>query len=834
MSKERVFPAKFQVIIALSIIWLGSNVCDRLWLRLDRSPPAWDQSNHLTLSLKYLNALQNPQFLDGHWWRSFWMLSTKYPPLTYILTAPFQAVFGTGNDRALLVNFLYSAILLLSVYGIGKTLFNSQVGLWGAGLCVLFPRLYEVRLNYLIDTPLMTFTVATFCCLTVWRDRKTRSQQWFWTILFGISLGLALMTKQSVMFFLVVPLFWLGISYLWQRKWERIAQLITSFVVSVLIWGFWYRTNWIYLFSTAQNSNAIPATLEGDPPLNTIAAWTYYWNDLPKAVSWVLLIVPLVGLILHLLGRFSGELDNKKAAKGIAWLALYFISAYLICSAIFNKDNRYIMSYLPILAVFLGYCLTLWRGKWQSISWLTVAIAILIMGSKLFPIPGMGGIAQALSPGNLTYPYLGAEVPNAEVIEEIIQTTPHLRATLGVIPSTPSINHDTLNYFGALRNRQVYARELGATTEQVAQDERSLEWLLTKTGDNGMAKEAQLALAKDLEKDSAFRLQKSWQLSDNTVLKLYHRQLPSVTVQPLSQTKKKIHLDSVVAPSEVPPNGPIPVTYKWSGSGEELESGLVLLTWGQKGNARFHSFWLHDRAIGMGNLSLGSSQKAFRVTEVTAMFPDKDVVPGTYTLTATYLNRKTGETYPIAVPSHSIKIDPQVPPLTSPVLDFVTQLRRLALNLPKGIEGLDPVFEQVARLNQYDPTQDYLKQSELTLNYRLTHEVKNLCTIVHKKLDWTYGLVLARVLQENPEGAIAALKSLVQLDPNNAFAHAYLAFVYLYDWQPKAAQQALQPALTLQPNVPEIQALKGIAALMQGNLIEAWKTIALLKRGSRH
>lgn len=827
MSKERIFPTQFQVIIALSIVWLGTNLCDRLWLILDRSVPAWDQSNHLTLSLKYLNALQHPQFFDGYWWRSFWMLSTKYPPLTYILTEPFQAIFGTGNEKALLVNFLYSAILLVSVYGIGKTLFSSQVGLWGAGLCVLFPRLYEVRLNYLIDTPLMTLTVAAFCCLTIWRSQKMRSQQWFWAILFGIALGLALMTKQSVMFFLFVPLLWLGISHLWQRKWERIAQLITSFLVSVLIWGFWYRTNWIYLFSTAQNSNAIPATLEGDPALNTIAAWTYYWLDLPKAVSWVLLIVPIVGLLLHLLGRFPGELDNKKAAKGITWLALYFISAYLICSAIFNKDNRYIMPYLPILAVFLGYCLTLWRGKWQSIRWLTAAVAILVMGSKLFPIPGMGGMAQALSPGNLTYPYLGAEVPNAEVIEEIIQTTPYLRATLGVIPSTPSINHDTLNYFGALRNRQVYARELGSTTEQVTQDGRSLDWLLTKTGDNGMAKEAQLVLAENLEKDPAFRLQKSWQLPDNTVLKLYHRQLPTVTVQPLSETRQKVHLERIITPPEVPPNVAIPVIYEWSGSGNELESGLVLLTWHQKESDRSNSFWLHDRAIAMGNLSLGSSQAAFRVTEVTAMLPDADIVSGTYTLTATYLNRKTGETYPIAVSSISFKIDPQVPPVTSPILDFVTQLRRLALNLPKGIEGLDPVFEQVARLNQYDPTQDYLKQAELTLNYRLTHQVENLLPMGDKKLDWTYGLVLARVLQEDPDGAIAALKSLVQLDPNNAFAHAYLAFVYLYDWQPKAAQQALQPALALQPNVPEIQVLNGIAALMQGDLIKAWKIISL-------
>ncbi len=139
MPKEQVSTTKSQAIKILGMIWLASNLCDRLWLALDRSVPAWDQSNHLTLSLKYLDALKNPQLFDGQWWQSFWMLSTKYPPLTYILTAPFQQVFGTGNDQALLVNFLYSAILLISAYGIGKTLFSAQVGLWAAGLCVLLP-----------------------------------------------------------------------------------------------------------------------------------------------------------------------------------------------------------------------------------------------------------------------------------------------------------------------------------------------------------------------------------------------------------------------------------------------------------------------------------------------------------------------------------------------------------------------------------------------------------------------------------------------------------------------------------------------------------------------
>jgi cytochrome c-type biogenesis protein CcmH/NrfG len=83
-------------------------------------------------------------------------------------------------------------------------------------------------------------------------------------------------------------------------------------------------------------------------------------------------------------------------------------------------------------------------------------------------------------------------------------------------------------------------------------------------------------------------------------------------------------------------------------------------------------------------------------------------------------------------------------------------------------------------------------------------------------------------LHKDAEGAIAALKQVVQLDSQNPFAHAYLAFVYLYEWRGKAAQEALQPALALNPNIPEIQALSGAAALLQGNIFKAWSILQKL------
>lgn len=811
-----------EVVIILGLIWLVSNLVDQLWLILDHSAPAWDQSNHLTKSLQYFHALETPKFWDSQWWRSFWMLSSKYPPLTYIIAAIFQKIFGVGNDSALITNFLYNGILLISVYTIGKTLFNPQIGLWGAGFSMLFPRLYQTRLQFVIDNPLMTLTVACFCCLTIWKYEKIRQKQWLWSLIFGLCWGLALLTKQSVMFFLFAPLVWLGINYLWQRKWERIVQLIVSFIVSAFVWFPWYRTNWIYLFSTISNSNSIPATYEGDPPLNTLAAWTYYWQDLPLAVSWVLLLVPLVGLILNSLGRFpknNNNLEHKKAIESIGWLAVYFVGSYLVCSAIFNKDTRYIMSYLPILGIFLAYGLMQWRGKWQPVRWITIGLAFLVMLTNLFPISGTDKLSLALSPGVLFRPYLGPELPNSNLIETVIETTPYQIANLGVIVNTDFFNHNTLNYYGQLANFQVYGRELGNEGKDIQQDREYFDWFVTKTGDNGFAREPQLDLAKQLETDPNFNIVKTWNVSDNNVLKLYHRKQPSSIVEKIANSQPKIQLDKVIVPSKVPPGFPLLITYEWSGSWSELKSGLVLLNWKQNDS----NFWIHDHGIGEGMLK-GNNPNAqgFKVIENLGMLVPKNSQDGDYQLTATYLNRETGETYPITVPDVTITVDSTIPPVASSPLDLVTRLREMSVNLSQGIKGLDGIFDDVDRVNQYDPRQDYLKQAEIALNYRLNNNPEK------DQLNWTYALVLSQILQEDPQGAIAALKQLIDIAPDNPYHHAYLAFIYLYNWQPKAAETALKPALELQPNVKEFQALQGISAVMQGNFIKGWQILAPL------
>ncbi len=797
----------------LVAIWLIAVLRDRLWLALDKSVPAWDQGNHLTGSLNYLNALQNAQLFSlfsSTWWQSLWMLSKKYPPLTYISTAPWQQIFGSSPDNALLVNVFFSGILLTSVYLLGKELFNPQAGLWGAGICVLLPAFYILRLNYLVDYSLVALGIASFTCLTIWYRKKS----WYWALGFGFCFGLAMLAKPTVLIFFCCPLLWIGATIIWQTKWGAIAQLITAFFLSLLICGPWYRTNWLFAISSYERGIVGGAMAEGDPPLNTLAAWTHYLQTLPVAFTFPLLIVPIVGFLLYL-PRWWRKFPQIETLR---WLLIFFLPAYLINSAIVNKDTRYVMVAYPILAVILGYGLTLYPKRWRGVAWGTMGLSFLLMCLNLFPIGSGAGtyIARLFSPNAQYHPYLGATWPHEEVIAEINRTTPHLQTNLGVLMSTPQLNNHNINYYGALTNFQVYGREVSGKEEFIATDARAFDWFITKTGDLGSVPSSQTQMVQRIESGQDFSVAKTWTLPDATTLKLYHKKVPNLAVQPLSNQETQVKLTSINIPSQGPPGQPIPVTYQWSGSGQQLQNGLVLLTWQHRQNVGANTFWLHDHGIGLGQLYLKELEKNFQVTERTAMLPPKQLKPGEYQLQATYLNRKTGNSYPLKVPNVNININPEATVIAAPELDLVTQLRNVAPNLSQGTTGLEPIFAQTGRINQYDPTQDYLAQAETTFVYRLQQE---------KNLNYAYGLALARALQRDVAGTKKALQQIIILEPQNPYPYAYLAFVNLYDFHPHAAQEAIQPALQQNPNSEEFQALNGIAALMQGNIFRAWQNL---------
>jgi tetratricopeptide (TPR) repeat protein len=129
----------------------------------------------------------------------------------------------------------------------------------------------------------------------------------------------------------------------------------------------------------------------------------------------------------------------------------------------------------------------------------------------------------------------------------------------------------------------------------------------------------------------------------------------------------------------------------------------------------------------------------------------------------------------------------------------------LSIELRQG--KLDNIFEQISNFNQYDPTQDYLKQIDFAANYHLQQEPENL--------HWRYTLVLSQLLQRQVPELIENLTQLTKYDSKNPYVWLYLAFVYLYDFQPRQAEPKLEIAEKIQPDISEIKTLKTVTKIMK-------------------
>ncbi|WYL98671.1 MAG: glycosyltransferase family 39 protein [Gloeotrichia echinulata DVL01] len=821
-----LFRRKFQFLTSdraiLIMLWIAAFVCDRLWATLDNSPPAWDTGDHLTRAANYWGMLSHPQFFSGDWWTKLWQLSPSYrAPFVYLMTVPFFTLFGCSFESGTLVNVLFTAIILIFVYQLGKHIFSANVGLWAAGLCILVHSFVLIRLDYLLEYGLTATLIFAFTSLTFWRDADSPKKQWFWSVCFGVGAGITVLSKPSGLIFLLIPSVWVLGENILSKNWRRIAQLVVAFLIAVMVLYPWVSVNWLTILTSSENNNNYGLKYANSPQANSLEGWVYYLSVLPDMIYPPLLYMCLGSGIL---GAATWLVKGKRSpAESVTkkstwrWLLIFCLGTYFLFSFLSNKDFRFILPYLPVVLVLLARLLTISSTIWsQWLRWVTVAITSLFLISDLFPIPFL----QQFSGRHL--PYLGATYPHAEVIAEVIQKQPYLRSNMGIVPNTVQINPFNLDFFGSAANFQVFARQIGTNIKNIPQDARSLNWYITKTGDQGAIggfEAAQAALNTTVTQSPDLKIQKTWNLPDKSELRLYQRRVSPVVVEKLNSTPPPQVSLGVLTSVQAPPGKPIPVQYEFTGSWEQLQDGLVLLTWQGQGNQR----WLHDHAIALGQLYTKTeappANTAFRVIETLAMLPPAELSAGTYNLKAIYLNRRTGNTYPLPTPPIQITLNPQAANIPAPELDLITQLEQLATGLPQG--KLDPIFREIARINQYDPLQDYLNYAEIALSYRLSQEPKNL--------DIAYSLALSQTLQRRVEPLLKTLDKITQQDAQNAYAWTYLGFVHLYNFQPKAAESALQVAEKLNSKIPEVKSLRIVSSAMQFNFLQAWERYKLAK-----
>jgi 4-amino-4-deoxy-L-arabinose transferase-like glycosyltransferase len=307
-------------LICLILILVGINV---FWL-LTSYVPYVNQDWVLVHPLKMHRLIEDGQLAR------IASVSNYYPPFTPFVTAISTFyLFGASDFSSLLSFNIFFVILLLSVYGIGKVLHNEWVGLFAAAIAGLMPIINNMSRTYNWDFPLGAMVCLSIYLLLRSEDFSSRK----YSLLFGVSAGLGLLTKWSFFCFVIGPAVYAlyrGMRY--KRRYVLVNSGLSA-LIGLAIACVWYVPN---------------ISISTDLVTNVVANW----NSLPW-YGYIFFLQAQMLVPMAIAGIFSFFYYCLRCKNWtIFW---WIIIPYIILSMITSKMPRYTLPYLPAFAIAISY-----------------------------------------------------------------------------------------------------------------------------------------------------------------------------------------------------------------------------------------------------------------------------------------------------------------------------------------------------------------------------------------------------------------------------------------------------------------------------------------------
>jgi hypothetical protein len=453
-----------------------------------------------------------------------------------------------------------------------------------------------------------------------------------------------------------------------------------------------------------------------------------------------------------------------------------------------SKDFRFVLPLLPQVCLGLGVLVARVQTRWAPL-W-RVALLVVAVQAALWNQYGWG-IDLSGFPSHRPNPEGGW--PLAQIVATVRRASPHQLSTLAVLPDHERLNAFNLDAEGRRQQLRVAARQTIAPLESAGDDLNRFDWFLIKDGNQGvMSDERQARQAALVQASTDFVEAGRWPLPDGSTAVLMQRRALSLDVQLLPQCDP----GSVKAGVQLSPEG---LSINLLGSVRSLDGAALLIDAVSTTGANSRA----DQSVGQGMLRLEDmpASQCIRIEQRLGLPTDIGEI------SRIQLVQPTGQ-----IQALDISHDQEPTPNNGAFLNNrVTELQKLGAMLRRG--ELDAIFQTVGPLNQSDPQQAYLSDSEKILSARLRQQPSNLNDL--------YGLALAQALQRRATAAAATLNSIIKLDSNNPNGHLALGFVELYQFRPGSAERPLQTAAALSPNNKTIETLLRVQQAMSGKLFKA-------------
>lgn len=290
--------------------------------------------------------------MRGNPWRVY-ELSRFYPPLFHVLAVP-ASFFSTHPDAYASGNWIALLAAMACTFFIGRVLAGIEAGVVAALILPAFGWVTWMGRMAMTDLTL-TATVALTLALLVRpldlaapRDARR----------LGLAIALGLLAKWPYVLFVFLPLAQLVHAHWRATRRELRARPFWRPLVTVVAWplvlaGPWYVRSVPSLLGQASwHLGSGVALDEGDPAPLGLEALAYYPRQLWTGYLSVPLLLLLVAGVAALLLR-SSRGAPREIAPATRWtpLALALVGGVTAIVLITNKDPRYLMPLMPIVAV---------------------------------------------------------------------------------------------------------------------------------------------------------------------------------------------------------------------------------------------------------------------------------------------------------------------------------------------------------------------------------------------------------------------------------------------------------------------------------------------------
>lgn len=337
--------------LLLASIFVVLSASTILWTLRDRTPPAWDPSDHLRYAYDYYRLLAHADFTGFA--REFFTARHYYSPFVHLVSAAVFLMFGASRLTGVVVNLLSLAALLWAVAWISRRLYAKAHVIGESGdelrqqpvLLSTLPALLAACYHFsawlmhdaFLDFPLTAAVTVSFAFLIRADDFRVRRD----ALAFGAAAGIGMLVKQTFAFFFVLPAVYVVIRVLWTRDRRAILNLALAAVVLILVAAIWYGPH-LQDVIAIYRENRQAALNENEAPVFSFDSNFFYIHALiSMQMQAPLAVIFAAGLVYSL----------ARCRKQSMLLYLWILSGIACFALVANKDVRYTAPVLPAAAL---------------------------------------------------------------------------------------------------------------------------------------------------------------------------------------------------------------------------------------------------------------------------------------------------------------------------------------------------------------------------------------------------------------------------------------------------------------------------------------------------